>query len=239
MSADAIISMLGIARGSALCLPPFFCKSPKVFVGALYYLAAIDPMPDILSILLMVKSGHCLDHRPERRAARPTAERDRLREGEGITVTGAPAKSRIDQSRRPIRWALRLVGRATTRAPALSPAGGKVGLLGISLGAKTASAASTGHTDIDALVPVDGGVHNGYSQQVDMLPPLLLIWGIDDQTFPLFIAAEMERTAQRIGVPVSLDVYQGAAHDFFLRSGTNTTAAAHQSAASYLAGWLL
>ena len=117
--------------------------------------------------------------------------------------------------------------------------GGKVGLLGISLGAQIASAASTGHTDLDALVLVDGGFPNGYSPQVDILPPLLLIWGSDDQTFPLSIAAEMERTAQRIGSPVTLDVYQGGAHDFFLRSGTNTAAAAHQSAASYFARWLL
>lgn len=40
--------------------------------------------------------------------------------------------------------------------------GGKVGILGISLGAQIASAASVGRTDIDALVLVDGGLPNGY-----------------------------------------------------------------------------
>ena len=116
--------------------------------------------------------------------------------------------------------------------------GGKLGLLGISLGAQIASAASTGHTDIDTLVLVDGGFPNGYSQQVEILPPLLLIWGSDDQTFPLSIGVDLKKTAQRLGVPVTLDVYQGGAHDFFLRSGTSYAAAAHQSAANYLVRWL-
>lgn len=116
--------------------------------------------------------------------------------------------------------------------------GGKVGLLGISLGAQIAAAASAGKTGIDALVLVDGGFPNGYSRPVDILPPLLLIWGSDDQTFPLSIGTTLQRTAQNIGVPATLDVYQGGAHDFFLRSGTGNASAAHQSAAEYLVKWL-
>jgi hypothetical protein len=53
--------------------------------------------------------------------------------------------------------------------------GGRVGILGISLGAQIASAASAGRTDVDALVLVDGGFPNGYSQAIDLLPPLHLI----------------------------------------------------------------
>jgi dienelactone hydrolase len=113
--------------------------------------------------------------------------------------------------------------------------GGKVSVLGISLGAQIASAASAGRTDIDALVLVDGGFPNGYSQPVRSLPPLLLIWGSADQTFPLSIGQELQRTAQRLGASVSLDVYRGGAHDFFLRSGTRNAGAAHQRAADFLA----
>lgn len=116
--------------------------------------------------------------------------------------------------------------------------GGKVGLLGISLGAQIASAASTVQTNIDSLVLVDGGFPSGFSRQVDRLPPLLLIWGSGDQTFPLSVGIALERTAQQIGVPVTLEVYQGGAHDFFLRSGTENALAAHQSAANYLLRWL-
>lgn len=112
--------------------------------------------------------------------------------------------------------------------------GGKVGVLGISLGAQIASAASAGRSDIDALVLVDGGFPNDYSQPVRSLPPLLLIWGSADRTFPLSIGRKLQRTAQQLGRPVTLDVYEGGAHDFFLRSGTRNTGAAHQSAADFL-----
>lgn len=76
--------------------------------------------------------------------------------------------------------------------------GGKVGVLGNSLGAQVASAASVGRADIDALVLVDGGFPNGYSQPVRSLPPLLLIWGSADQTFPVSIGRELQRMAQHL-----------------------------------------
>ncbi|WP_307147454.1 dienelactone hydrolase family protein [Rhizobium tibeticum] len=116
--------------------------------------------------------------------------------------------------------------------------GGKVGVLGVSLGAQIASAASVGRSDIDALVLVDGGFPNGYSQAVRSLPPLLLIWGSADRTFPLSIGRELQRIAQQLGGPVTLDVFEGDAHDFFLRSGTRNAGAAHQSAAEFLAAHL-
>ncbi len=130
------------------------------------------------------------------------------------------------------------VGAVAAYLKKLPKHGGKVGLLGISLGAQIASAESVGKTNIDALVLVDGGFPNGYSQHVDSLPPLLLIWGSDDQTFPLSVGAALKKTAQQIEVPVTFDVYQGGAHDFFLRAGTSNASAAHQSAASHLLTWL-
>ncbi|NTF05786.1 dienelactone hydrolase family protein [Agrobacterium rubi] len=117
--------------------------------------------------------------------------------------------------------------------------GGKVGVLGISLGAQIASTASVGRADIDALVLVDGGFPNGYSQPVRSLPPLHLIWGSADRTFPLSTGRELQRTAQQLGGPVTLDVYEGGTHDFFLRSGTRNAGAAHQSAANFLSSHLL
>lgn len=116
--------------------------------------------------------------------------------------------------------------------------GGMVGVLGISLGAQIASAASVGRDEIDALVLVDGGLPNGYSQPVRSLPPLHLIWGSADQAFPLSVGRKLQRMAQQLGGPVTLDVYEGAAHDFFLRSGTRSARSAHQSAADFLASHL-
>ncbi|MDR9772819.1 dienelactone hydrolase family protein [Rhizobium hidalgonense] len=112
--------------------------------------------------------------------------------------------------------------------------GGKVGVLGISLGAQIASAATVGRADIDALVLVDGGFPNGYSQPVRSLPPLLLIWGSADRMFPLSIGWELQQTAQRLGGSVALDVYEGA-HDFFLGSASPNAEAARQNAADFLA----
>jgi dienelactone hydrolase len=117
--------------------------------------------------------------------------------------------------------------------------GGRVGVLGISLGAQIASAASVGRTDVDALVLVDGGFPNGYSHTAHSFPPLHLIWGSADRTFPLSIGRELQREAQRLGRPASLDVYEGGAHDFFLRSRTWNADTAHQSAANFLSSTLL
>ncbi|MBB4482492.1 dienelactone hydrolase family protein [Rhizobium etli] len=116
--------------------------------------------------------------------------------------------------------------------------GGKVGVLGISLGAQIASTATVGRADIDAVVLVDGGFPNGYSQPVRSLPPLLLIWGSADRTFPLSIGRELQRAAQRLGGSVALDVYDGGAHDFFLKSASPIAEAAHRNAADFLAAHL-
>ena len=116
--------------------------------------------------------------------------------------------------------------------------GGKVGVLGVSLGAQIASAASVGRAEIGALVLVDGGFPNGYSQPVRSLPPLLLIWGSADKTLPLSIGRELQRTAQQLGAPVTLDVYEGGEHDFFLSSGARNAEAAHRSTAAFLGSLL-
>jgi len=115
---------------------------------------------------------------------------------------------------------------------------GKIAVLGISLGAQIASAASVGRSDIAALVLVDGGFPNGYSQLVRSLPPLLLIWGSSDRTFPVSVGWELRRKAQQLGGPAVLDAYEGEAHDFFLRSRTPNATADHESAAKFLNSYL-
>lgn len=122
---------------------------------------------------------------------------------------------------------------------AQSPGQVKVGILGISLGAQIAAAASAGRSDIDGLVLVDGGFPNGYSKPVRSLPPLLLIWGSADRTFPLAIGRDLQQTAQRLGKPVGLDVFEDGTHDFFLRSGTPNAGAAHRKTVAFLASYLL
>ncbi|NTI03080.1 alpha/beta hydrolase [Agrobacterium rhizogenes] len=109
---------------------------------------------------------------------------------------------------------------------------GKVGVLGISLGAQAAAAASADRRDFGALVLVDGGFPDGYSQLVRSLPPLCMVWGSADRVFPVATARQLQRMAQGLGGSVSLNVYQGGAHNFFLKSGPQA-AAAHQGAADF------
>lgn len=113
--------------------------------------------------------------------------------------------------------------------------GGKLAVLGISLGAQIASAATSGQGNIDALVLVDGGFPNGYAPPPRALPPLLLIWGSADRTFPLPTGRDLQRKAQQLGGTADLDIYEGGAHDFFLKSATRNADAAHRSAAKFLA----
>jgi dienelactone hydrolase len=116
---------------------------------------------------------------------------------------------------------------------------GKVGVLGISLGAQIAAAATVERADIGALVLVDGGFPNGYARPISSLPPLHLIWGSADQTFPVSIGKELVRLAQHLGTAANMDIYDGGTHDFFLKPGTGQAKAAHQSAATFLASQLL
>ncbi|WP_338069892.1 hypothetical protein [Ensifer aridi] len=44
----------------------------------------------------------------------------------------------------------------------------------------------------------------------------------------------MHRKAQAVGGAASLDIYEGAAHDFFLRSSARQAQSAHRSAADSL-----
>lgn len=112
--------------------------------------------------------------------------------------------------------------------------GGKVGILGISLGAQIASSASVGRTDVDALVLVDGAFPNGHSQPLRPLPPMLLIWGGADEVFPISIAKELQRTAQQLGGKSLLQIYEREQHDFFLRSQSRNFSAAHQKVAKFM-----
>ncbi|WP_413709478.1 dienelactone hydrolase family protein [Rhizobium sp. Rhizsp82] len=109
----------------------------------------------------------------------------------------------------------------------------KVGALGISLGAQIAAAATVNNANVAALVLVDGGLPNGYSEIVRSLPPLLLIWGRADQTFPLSTGRKLQKLADDLGGPADLDIYEGP-HDFFLKSKTQESRAAHDSAVKFL-----
>ncbi|MGV1755655.1 dienelactone hydrolase family protein [Rhizobium sp. A22-96] len=114
---------------------------------------------------------------------------------------------------------------------------GKVGLFGLSLGAQAAAAASADSTDIAALVLADGAFPDGYSKPVRSLPPLYIVWGGADRTFPVSTAQKLRQMAQGLGASVSLNVYEGGPHNFFLKSGEQAKAA-HQSVVDFFVSHL-
>lgn len=115
---------------------------------------------------------------------------------------------------------------------------GKVGVLGISLGAEIAAAASANGTGIAALVLVDGTFPDGYTQPLHSLPPLHLIWGSADRTFPLSEGLDLQRQARQLGDTASLTLYKGCAHDFFVRTDVPQAQDAHRDAAHFFASHL-
>jgi dienelactone hydrolase len=112
---------------------------------------------------------------------------------------------------------------------------GKVTVLGISLGAEMAAAVSANRTDIGALVLVDGGFPDDYSQPTRSLPPLHLIWGGADRTFPLSVGLGLQKLARQLGGTATLSVYKGSPHDFFVRPDLPQAQDAHRDAAHFLA----
>lgn len=110
----------------------------------------------------------------------------------------------------------------------------KIGVLGISLGAQIAAVVSAETKEIGALVLVDGGFPIGSEQPIRPMPPLLLIWGGADQVFPLSAGQKLHRKAKALGGVATLDIYEGAAHDFFLQPGAQQARSAQRSAADFL-----
>ncbi len=111
-------------------------------------------------------------------------------------------------------------------------------MLGISLGAQIAAAASIDRADIGALLLVDGGFPNDNLQRVRFLPPLHLIWGGADTIFPPSIGRKLQQLALGLGGPASLDIYEGEAHDFFLNLAARQARVAHTRAADFFVSQL-
>lgn len=94
----------------------------------------------------------------------------------------------------------------------------KIGILGISLGAETASMAITSGVNVDAVVLVDGLSQHRLSKAPLPNFPVHLIWGSADNVYPLSFARRFVTDLKSAGSAASLTVFDGAPHDFFLKS---------------------
>lgn len=114
-----------------------------------------------------------------------------------------------------------------------------IGVLGISLGAMPAMAASANSASIDAVAVVDGGLPASFKSRVRSMPPLLLIWGSDDQVFPLTTATKLRDFTRTLGGTAEVHVYREEGHAFFLESNNSNAAAARRDIVDFFSTRLM
>jgi dienelactone hydrolase len=95
----------------------------------------------------------------------------------------------------------------------------EIGILGISLGAMPTAAFGANNPDVAAMALVDGGFPANFRTRIDSMPPLVLVWGSEDQVFPQSVATKLSGLAHKLGSLVELFIYPGEGHAFFLQDG--------------------
>jgi dienelactone hydrolase len=106
---------------------------------------------------------------------------------------------------------------------------GRIGLLGISLGAESAALAISSGAAADAVVLVDGAPSKAFPS--GKTPPFKLIWGSEDTVFPLATGQRFVQEVNKAGGRATLNVFQGA-HDFFLKD-TKQASEAYKTAIQF------
>ncbi len=156
---------------------------------------------------------------------------------DAISQAGSAKKRIAYYATRLPRW-IAAVRAVVDRLDAEPRHANRVGVLGISLGAQIAAAASVEHDRIRALVLVDGGFPEGATTSLRTLPPSRLIWGSSDRVFPLPVAEKLMATARALHRSVTLKIYDGGPHDFFLKTASPQARDAQRDAAEFFAGHL-
>ena len=99
------------------------------------------------------------------------------------------------------------------RHPGVDP--GRIGVMGISLGASLALAAAAEDARIRALVDYFGPVPEGLEARARRLPPTLILHGEADPIVPVSHAHTLESLLRRLGVPHETAIYAGQGHGFY------------------------
>lgn len=115
---------------------------------------------------------------------------------------------------------------------------GKIGVLGISLGAMPVLAETANSSSIAASVAVDGGFPASFKTPVRSIPPFLAVWGSNDRVFSLATGNAIHAKAESLGGPVEILVYRGEGHAFFLEAGNENAVKARNAIAAFFARYL-
>ncbi len=106
---------------------------------------------------------------------------------------------------------------------------GRIGVLGISLGAESAALAISSGAPADAVVLVDGAPSR--TTPSTKTPPFKLIWGSHDTVFPLTTGQRVVQEVNKAGGRATLNIFQGG-HDFFLKD-TKQASEAYKTAIQF------
>jgi dienelactone hydrolase len=91
---------------------------------------------------------------------------------------------------------------------------GRLGIVGISLGAALGMEVAADDRRVRALVDYFGPVPEGLVARRPTLPPTLILHGAQDPIVPVRNARELEALLEATGTPHEIQVYQGQGHGF-------------------------
>lgn len=103
---------------------------------------------------------------------------------------------------------------AATYALGLPNHNGKVGLLGMSLGAYLALSVAMSDSRIQAVVDFFGGLPEVLAPKLQRMPPVLILHGEADATVPIAEAHKLKRLFDEKQVPYEIKTYPAAGHAF-------------------------
>lgn len=110
----------------------------------------------------------------------------------------------------------------------------KIGGVGVSLGVMPLLSEASNSFVLDAVVVVDGAFPPNYSGVIRSLPPLLAIWGGNDQVFLPSTGAALIKKAKSLGNPARFLTYQNEGHAFFLNYDTTNSNKARNETVQFL-----
>lgn len=92
--------------------------------------------------------------------------------------------------------------------------GGKVGIVGFSLGSYLGLSVSTQEADVAAMVDFFGGMPRSYVGRVKTMPPVLILHGDADKLVSVDEAYKLEQLLKEKKLPYEMKIYPGQGHGF-------------------------